>query len=68
MALDYTSQKIKELIKHSKLAEPYTEEDDEYDCLDAELDGARMIATYAQNLLDAYFRQHPEDKIENYID
>lgn len=67
MALNYTSQKIKELIKRSKSAEHYP--DSVFDELDGEmLDGNRLLATTAQNLLDAYFRQHPEDKIENYID
>lgn len=64
MVLTYTSDKIKELIRNSVIAEPYPEG---YLCaLDEKLDGARVIATHARKMLSEYFKQHPEDSIENY--
>lgn len=66
MALNYTPQKIKSLIERSKSAEHYPEST--FDVLDETLDGNRVLATTPQRLLDAYFKQHPEDKIENYMD
>ena len=66
--LNLSRDKIKNLIKTTKLAEPYTENDEQYDCLDGNIEGFRGIATSAKKLLDRYFRQHPEDRIENYID
>jgi len=68
MRLTLSKDKIKNLIKQSNLAEPYTKDDEEYDCLDGEIDGLRGIATTAKKLLDRYFQNHPEDSIENYID
>lgn len=68
MVSDLSRDRIKRLIERSKLAKPYTKDDEEYDCLDAEYDGLRGAATSAKTLLDRYFEQHPEDKIENYID
>ena len=54
MALNFTPQKIRRLIEQSKMAEPYPPET--FDELDGELDGARILATQAQRLLNEYFR------------
>ena len=66
MALNFTPQKIKELIEEAKSAEHYPES--VFDELDGEmLDGKRLLATQAQRILDRYFAKHPEDSIENYL-
>ena len=65
MALNFTPQKIKNLIEQSKMAEPYPPET--FDELDGELNGARLLATEAQELLDEYFRRNPDKHIEDYI-
>lgn len=67
MELNLSTDKIKSLIKTSKLAEPYTENDEQYDCLDGNIEGLRGIATTAKKMLDRYFKNHPEDSIENYL-
>ena len=65
MELKYTSTRIKQLIHNMSLAEPYP---DDYSIeLDEKLDGARVLATNAKELLTEYFNQHPEDRIENYM-
>ena len=66
--LNLSRDKIKSLIDDTKLAEPYTENDEEYNGLDVNIDCLRGFATSAKILLDRYFKQHPEDSIENYID
>ncbi len=66
--LNLSGDKIKKLIKDTKLAEPYTEDDEEYNSLDVNIDCLRGFATSAKKLLDRYFKQHPEDSIENYLD
>ncbi len=66
MALNFTPQKIKKLIKQSKMAEHYPPET--FKELDVKLDGARLIATEAQELLDEYFRRNPDKHIEDYLD
>lgn len=92
MALNFTSQRIKELITRSKEAEHYSKSELEtiskslllsnhcdivYETFKdklsfepevVEIDNNRMCATKAQELLDRYFKQHPEDSIENYLD
>ena len=65
MALNFTPQKIKNLIEQSKMAEPYPLET--FDELDGELNGARLLATEAQELLDEYFRRNPDKHIEDYM-
>ncbi len=65
MALNFTPQKIKNLIEQSKMAEPYPPET--FDELDGELNGARLLATEAQELLDEYFRRNPDKHIEDYM-
>lgn len=75
------SQKIKRMIKRSQSAEHYTK--DELRVLNyhsdiadnllkeskaIEKDEQRINATLAQIALDRYFKQHPEDSIENYLD
>lgn len=66
MALNFTPQKLKRLIEQSKMAEPYPPET--FDELDGEmLDGARILATQAQSLLDEYFRRNPDKHIEDYM-
>lgn len=65
MALNFTPQKIKRLIEQSKTAEPYPPET--FDELDGELDGARLLATQAQRLLNEYFRRNPDKHIEDFI-
>ncbi|MGN0605757.1 MAG: hypothetical protein ACI4JM_04465 [Oscillospiraceae bacterium] len=75
MELNFTPQKIKKLIENSKVAEPYAEDDEVFSTLDgiwkgdfnASLNDKRMFATSAKRLLDAYFKEHPEDCIENYL-
>jgi hypothetical protein len=75
MALNFTPQKIKKLIENSKVAEPYSEDDEVFSTLDGICKGdfnksvsdKRMFATSAKRLLDAYFKEHPEDRIENYL-
>lgn len=67
MALNFTPQKIKRLIEQSKMAEPYPPET--FDELDGEmLNGARVLATQAQRLLNEYFRRNPDKHIEDYVD
>lgn len=67
MALNFTPQKIKKLIEQSKMAEHYPPET--FDELDGDmLNGARLIATEAQELLDEYFRRNPDKHIEDYLD
>lgn len=61
-----STEKIEQLIKQSKLAEPYTEKDEEFFMLDGEYDAKRMLATAAVRILHRYFEKHPEDNIENY--
>ena len=92
MALNFTPQRIKELITRSKNAEQYSKSELEsisnslllsnrcdiaYELVKdklsfkvevVEIDDNRMCATKAQELLDRYFEQHPDDSIENYID
>lgn len=65
MALNFTPQKIKNLIEQSKMAEHYPPET--FYELDGELDGARLLATEAQELLDEYFRRNPDKHIEDYM-
>lgn len=67
MELNFTPQKIKELIERSKSAEHYSKDDDVWSTLDGDFDDARMLATQAQRILDGYFKRHPEDSIENYL-
>ena len=50
------------------MAKPYTDEDEEYNCLDGKLDGARIMATNAQILLNEYFKRNPDKNIEDYMD
>lgn len=59
--------KIIKLIAFSKIAEPYSPDDNEYDQLDGEYDSARMIATSAKRLLDKYFKENPSENIEDYM-
>ena len=68
MALELTSEQIKEFIKLKNCAEPYSETEDlilddrrtlTMDC--------RSTATLAKRILDGYFKKHPEDSIENYL-
>ena len=66
--LQFSTEKIKKLIEQSNLADPYTEEGEEFSMLDGEYDAKRMLATSATRILDHYFKKHPEDKIENYMD
>lgn len=61
--LRFSTEKIKKLIEQSKIAEPYTEEDEEFSMLDGEYDAKRMLATSATRILERYFKKHPEDKI-----
>ncbi len=68
MELNFTRQKIQSLIKRSKMAEHYLDNDEVWDTLDGEIDNARMIATTSQKILDEYFKRHPNDCIENYLD
>ena len=65
MALNFTPQKIKNLIEQSKMAEHYPPET--FYELDVKLDGARLLATEAQELLDEYFRRNPDKHIEDYM-
>ncbi len=65
MILNYTPERIKGLIKNMNNGEPYP--DDYLYALDEKLDGARVLATHAKELLKIYFEQHPEDSIDNYI-
>ena len=66
MALNYTPEKIKQLIETSKIAEPYSKGSFKNE-LDKKYDSARLMATRARDLLDMYFAEHPNDKIENYM-
>lgn len=66
MALKYTSEKIKDLIKTMNSAKPYPK--GYFDnVLHQEYEGNRLLATQARDLLDMYFAEHPNDKIENYM-
>ena len=67
-ALNFSRDKIKRLIAQSKMAKPYTDEDEEYNCLDGKLDGARIMDTNAQILLNEYFKRNPDKNIEDYMD
>lgn len=64
--LTLSKDKIKKLIEQANLAKPYTDKEEEYDCLDGKIDGLRGVATIAKKMLDRYFANHPEDNIENY--
>lgn len=63
-------------IERSKIAEPYSMDffnslpDDIFSVSDdnIQLDQHRVVATLAKIALDKYFKEHPEDTIENYID
>lgn len=81
MESSFISQKIKKMIKRSKSAKHYTKDEMEVlnyhsDIADnllkkektIERDEQRINATLAQIALDRYFKQHPEDSIENYFD
>lgn len=68
MELNFTHQKIQTLIRRSKMAEHYLDNDEVWDTLDGKIDNARMIATTSQKILDEYFKRHPNDCIENYLD
>jgi hypothetical protein len=68
MGLNFTSSQIKMFIEQSKWAEPYSENEE------LVLDDRRLLiedckgaATRAKRILDAYFKEHPDDKIENYL-
>lgn len=68
MALELTSEQIKELIKLKKCAKPYSETENSIldDRRTLTID-CRSTATLAKRILDGYFKEHPEDSIENYI-
>ena len=76
MASDSTQKIIRKAIERSKIAEPYSK--DVWDNLPDEtftisgnyepLDQRRVTATLAKITLDKYFKQHPEDSIDNYMD
>ncbi|MDE6088581.1 MAG: hypothetical protein K2G25_09370 [Oscillospiraceae bacterium] len=72
---DSTQKIIRKAIERSKIAEPYSK--DVWDNLPDEiftisgnyepLDQRRVTATLAKITLDKYFKQHPEDSIDNYM-
>lgn len=69
VALELTSQQIKEFIKQMDCAKSYSYNetcvlDDRRTSL---IISNRSTATRAKRLLDAYFKEHPEDSIENYL-
>ena len=76
MASDSTQKIIRKAIERSKITEPYSK--DVWDNLPDEtftisgnyepLDQRRVTATLAKITLDKYFKQHPEDSIDNYMD
>ena len=76
MVSDSTSKIIRKAMERSKIAEPYPKEiwdnlPDEIFTIsgnDEPLDQRRVTATLAQITLDQYFKQHPEDSIDHYID
>ena len=75
MVSDSTQKLIRKVIERSKIAEPYPK--DIWDNLPDEiftisgnenpLDQRRVTATLAKITLDKYFKQHPEDSIDNYM-
>ena len=68
MALKLTSSQIKEFIKQMHSAEPYSHNETVTldDTWSLELSN-RSAATRAKRILDAYFKEHPEDSMENYL-
>lgn len=67
MRYDLSRNRIVKLIALSKIAEPYSPLDREYDQLDGEYDSARMIATSAKRSLDKYFKENPSEDIKDYL-
>lgn len=69
MALELTSEQIKEFIRQMNCAKPYSH--NETSVLDDRrtllVTSNRSTATRAKRILDGYFKEHPEDSIENYI-
>lgn len=74
MASDSTRKYIMKAIERARAAEPYPREvlqsrHDDIFCRTGEpLDERRVTATWARIALEKYFREHPEDSIENYTD
>lgn len=67
MRNDLSRNRIVKLIALSKISEPYSPFDKEYEQLDGEYDSVRMIATSAEKLLDKYFKENPSEDITDYL-
>ena len=67
MRYDLSRNRIVKLIALSKISEPYSPFDKEYDQLDGEYDSARMIATSAKRSLDKYCKENPSEDITDYL-
>lgn len=73
MESNSTRKFILKAIERAKSAEPYPPEiwnNRSSDIFDDKnkLDQKRVTATMAKITLDKYFKSHPEDSIENYIE
>ncbi len=73
MKPNFTRKQILKAIERAQSAEPYSPEiwnnltSDIFDSKN-QLDQKRVTATMAKITLDKYFKSHPEDSIENYIE
>ncbi|MDE6730273.1 MAG: hypothetical protein K2J71_05810 [Oscillospiraceae bacterium] len=75
MVSDSTQKFIRKVIERSKIAEPYPKEildnaPDEIFTISSNenpLDQRRVTATLAKITLDKYFKQYPEESIDNYM-